>query len=282
MKINEMKRETKRRIYALALASIMFALPKTKAFADDVDMSSKVDIDKAISELIPDDTPSVKPDPKPADPVKPTDPVTPTNPSNPTEATDPSEETKATEPTNGTNNSKQNDSNSECPKGGKHVYNEVADGIRTIDGEDNKPSCTNDVTWYDVYFCEKCGYRHEEKRTKKAEGHEWDSGTKEGNKIVYHCKHKGCNETTEKTYDPTEPTKSTEPTNPSSTPTKPTEPGNVPKTGDNSIVEDVIRVALLSSAVGTALVGSTIYQFKKEEEQKKAANSYKGKYLSKR
>ena len=58
MKFNEIKRETKRRIYALALASIMVLLPKTKAYAAEVDMSTKVDIDHAISVLVPDDKPS--------------------------------------------------------------------------------------------------------------------------------------------------------------------------------------------------------------------------------
>ena len=47
-----MNKELKRKLYAIALAGIILTVPKTRAYADEID-SSPIDIDKAISELVP-------------------------------------------------------------------------------------------------------------------------------------------------------------------------------------------------------------------------------------
>lgn len=47
-----MNKEIKRKIYAIALAGIILAAPKTKAYAEEMD-TNPIDIDKAISELVP-------------------------------------------------------------------------------------------------------------------------------------------------------------------------------------------------------------------------------------
>lgn len=51
-----MNRELKRRIYALALSGIIFIIPKMKAYAEEVDTT--IDVEKAISELVPNYTES--------------------------------------------------------------------------------------------------------------------------------------------------------------------------------------------------------------------------------
>ncbi len=297
MKINEMKRETKRRIYALALASIMFVLPKTRAFAEDVDMSSKVDIDKAISELVPDDTPTVKP----AEPVKPTNPVTPTeptngteptnpvtpteptkgteptNPVNPTEPSVPAETTVPTEPTNGIDDENKNNSQKKCD----HVWG-AADDVT----DQKAPSCTTDGHYTEIFHCKKCGQEKRVSHTISAPGHKWDGGTREGNKIIYRCQNKGCYEEYVKTPDPTEPTKGTEPTTPTTpvTPTKPGKPTDVPKTGDNSMISQVLAGVVLASTAAFTLAGTAIYKVRKESEiaEPVVDDNYKGKFLSKR
>ena len=97
MKFKEIKKETKRRIYALALAAIMVVLPKTRAYAEDINMSETIDIDQAIGDLVPPDpTPTPTPEPTPAPTTEPTQPTTPTKPSEPTSPSKPTDPTVPT------------------------------------------------------------------------------------------------------------------------------------------------------------------------------------------
>ena len=274
MKFNEIKRETKRRIYALALASIMVLLPKTKAYAAEVDMSTKVDIDHAISVLVPDDKPSNN---------------------------------------NGGNNGGNNDNNNDGNNGGNNDNNngennndnndnnnDGKDDNRDNDDENKNeeekcdhsyvsvdvtnqktPSCTVAGSYDEVYQCSKCGATKTEHHSIPAPGHKWDGGTrvesKDGYDIIYHCTNKGCSSEMKthhsNTPDPTEPTK----------PHKPTNPSDNPKMGDAS---NITEWASLMAFSGTSLLAIYAnYEYRKHEKEKmlrEMSNGYEGKHLSKR
>ena len=270
MKFNEIKRETKRRIYALALASIMVLLPKTKAYAAEVDMSTKVDIDHAISVLVPDDKPSNN------------------NGGNNGGNNDNN---------NGGNNSGNNDNNNGGNNGGNNDNNNDGKDDNKDNDDENKneneeekcdhsyvsvdvtnqktPSCTVAGSYDEVYQCSKCGATKTEHHSIPAPGHKWDGGTrvesKDGYDIIYHCTNKGCS--SEKithhsnTPDPTEPTK----------PHKPTNPSDNPKMGDAS---HITEWASLMAFSGTSLLA--IYANYEYEKRKMHRERYEGKYLSKR
>ena len=312
MKFKEIKKETKRRIYALALAAIMVVLPKTRAYAEDVNISETIDIDKAIGDLVPPDptpTPTPTPEPTPAPTTEPTpaptteptpapttEPTKPTNPTKPSEPTSPSKPTDPTVPTtepthpsetptpttNNNNNNVNQNNNSKC----NHKYNDVADDVIN----QVAPSCTKGGSYDELYYCTECGETKIIHYTIEAPGHKWGPEHREnenelGYDLVRECTNKGCHEEWRiyipKT--PTEPTKATEPT-------KPTEPTNpdVPKTGDDFPLELMEAVCGIS-ALGLPIASYQLYKVLEEEKkQKKQAfatyveNEYKGKYLSKR
>ena len=247
MKFNEIKRETKRRIYALALASIMVLLPKTKAYAAEVDMSTKVDIDHAISVLVPDDKPSNN---------------------------------------NGGNNGGNNDNNNDGKDDNKDNDDENKNeeekcdhSYVSVDVTNQKtPSCTVAGSYDEAYQCSKCGATKTEHNSIPAPGHKWDGGTrvesKDGYDIIYHCTNKGCSSEMKKhhpnTPDPTEPTK----------PHKPTDPSDNPKMGDAS---NITEWASLMAFSGTSLLAiSANYLYEKRKMRREMSNGYEGKYLSKR
>ena len=274
MKFNEIKRETKRRIYALALASIMVLLPKTKAYAAEVDMSTKVDIDHAISVLVPDDKPSNN---------------NGGNNSGNNDNNNGWNNSGNNDNNNGGNNSGNNDNNNDGNNSGNNDNNndeneeEKCDhSYVSVDVTNQKtPSCTVAGSYDEVYQCSKCGATKTEHHTIPAPGHKWDGGTrvetKDGYDIIYHCTNKGCS-SEKKTHhsntpDPTEPTK----------PHKPTNPSDNPKMGDAS---HITEWASLMAFSGTSLLA--IYannEYKKHEKEKmlrEMSNGYEGKYLSKR
>lgn len=285
MKFKEIKKETKRRIYALALAAIMVVLPKTRAYAEDINMSETIDIDQAIGDLVPPDpTPEPTPAPtteptKPTNPTKPSEPTSPSKPTDPTvpttEPTHPSETTTPTKPTTNNNNGNQNN-NSKC----NHKYNDVADDVIN----QVAPSCTKGGSYDELYYCTECGETKIIHYTIEAPGHKWGPEHREnenelGYDLVRECTNKGCHEEWRiyipKT--PTEPTKPTEPTNP-----------DVPKTGDDFPLELMEAVCGIS-ALGLPIASYQLYKVLEEEKkQKKQAsatyveNEYKGKYLIKR
>ncbi len=291
MKFKEIKKETKRRIYALALAAIMVVLPKTRAYAEDINMSETIDIDQAIGDLVPPDpTPTPTPEPTPAPTTEPTKPTNPTKPSEPTspskptdptvpttEPTHPSETTTPTKPTTNNNNNNGNqNNNSKC----NHKYNDVADDVIN----QVAPSCTKGGSYDELYYCTECGETKIIHYTIEAPGHKWGPEHREnenelGYDLVRECTNKGCHEEWRiyipKT--PTEPTKPTEPTNP-----------DVPKTGDDFPLELMEAVCGIS-ALGLPIASYQLYKVLEEEKkQKKQAsatyveNEYKGKYLIKR
>lgn len=285
MKFKEIKKETKRRIYALALAAIMVVLPKTRAYAEDINMSETIDIDQAIGDLVPPDpTPEPTPAPtteptKPTNPTKPSEPTSPSKPTDPTvpttEPTHPSETTTPTKPTTNNNNGNQNN-NSKC----NHKYNDVADDVIN----QVAPSCTKGGSYDELYYCTECGETKIIHYTIEAPGHKWGPEHREnenelGYDLVRECTNKGCHEEWRiyipKT--PTEPTKPTEPTNP-----------DVPKTGDDFPLELMEAVCGIS-ALGLPIASYQLYKVLEEEKkQKKQAsatyveNENKGKYLIKR
>ena len=170
---------------------------------------------------------------------------------------------------NNNNNDKETKNNSSNSEECKHVYTSAADDVIN----QKTPSCTESGSYDEVYYCEKCGAKEIRHYEIPAPEHKWDGGTKivtsNGYEIIYHCTNKGCDATTNKTYEntPTEPTK----------PTTPTEPGNknVPKTGDDSHIYECAGV-MVASALGIA---ATTAAYNNQEKQKQ---KYKGKYLSKR
>ena len=174
-----MNKNLKRRLYAIALAGVLLTTPKLTAYADEVDMSP-IDIDSAISELVPGYSDS-------------------NNNNN-----------------NNNNNNKETKNNGSNSVECKHVYPSVADDVIN----QKTPSCTESGSYDEVYYCEKCGTKEIRHYEIPAPGHKWDGGTKtitsNGYEITYHCTNKGCDATTKKTYEntPTEPTKPATPTEP--------------------------------------------------------------------
>lgn len=287
MKFKEIKKETKRRIYALALAAIMVVLPKTRAYAEDVNISETIDIDKAIGDLVPPDpTPAPTTEPTtPTNPTKPSEPTSPSKPTDPTvpttEPTKPAETITPTEPTkNNDNNSNNNNGNQNNNSKCNHKYNDVADDVIN----QVAPTCTTAGSYDELYYCTECGETKVIHYTIEAPGHKWGPEHREnenelGYDLVRECTNKGCHEEWRiyipKT--PTEPTKPTEPTNP-----------DVPKTGDDFPLELMEAVCGIS-ALGLPIASYQLYKVLEEEKkQKKQAsatyveNEYKGKYLIKR
>lgn len=305
-----MNKNIKRRMYALALASIMVLLPKTKGYAEDVDMSNIIDIDKAISELVPDDVPVTEPQTPETQPkeeektsglIKPEENKENTNnkpeskPENKSESKPESKseskpETSANNNVNNNNsnitnnNNANNDNNQnneisqmEC----EHTFNDVADDVIN----QVTPSCTNGGSYDEIYYCTKCGATKLVHYDVPAPGHNWgaehrENETTAGYEIVRECTNKGCNEIyKEYFHKPTEPTITpTEPTVPSPKPI----PGkqDIPKTNDSSHIE------LAGAIMGLSTLGLPIalYNLKNELEKEAIAKekSYKGKYLSKK
>ena len=260
MKFNEIKRETKRRIYALALASIMVLLPKTKAYAAEVDMSTKVDIDHAISVLVPDDKPS----------------------NNNGGKDDNKDNNNDGKDDNKDNNNDGKDDNKDNDDENKNEEEKCDHSYVSVDITNQKtPSCTVAGSYDEVYQCSKCGATKTEHHSIPAPGHKWDGGTrvesKDGYDIIYHCTNKGCSSEMKthhsNTPDPTEPTK----------PHKPTNPSDNPKMGDAS---NITEWASLMAFSGTSLLAIYAnYEYKKHEKEKmlrEMSNGYEGKYLSKR
>lgn len=258
-----MNKNIKRKIYALALASVMVLLPKTKAYANEIDMSNSIDIDKAISELVPDDVPTPT--------TKPTEPKEDNNKNNET----PSKTEEVIENNNNNNNNNNNlnpngNNNNVSQSNCNHTYSNVADDVVN----QVTPSCTKDGSYDEVYYCTSCGAKKMVHYEVSAPGHKWgkehrENETESGYYVVRECTNKGCKEI-QKVYVPKTPT---EPTVPPTTPGK----GDTPKTGDDSHIELATAVMGLS-AIGIPI---TIYQLQKElaKEDKK---NYKGKYLSKK
>lgn len=277
-----MNKNIKRRLYALALASMMVILPKTKAYANEYDLNEVIDIDKAISELVPDDTPVQEPTkPQPKEDDKKETPVEPTKPSE--SVNDNSTEDKKEEPVNGnTDNNVNNNagttnsnntngvlnnvsSQSQC----NHTYSDVADDVIN----QVTPSCTEGGSYDEVYYCTKCGASKLVHYELSAPGHKWGKEHHEnenelGYDLVRECTNKGCNEIW-KIYIPKTPTE------PTVTPTEPTKPGkqDSPKTGDDAKIE------LAAAIMGISAFGLPIasYNLKQELEKDK-----KGKYLRKK
>lgn len=255
-----MNKNIKRKIYALALASVMVLLPKTKAYANEIDMGNSIDIDKAISELVPDDvpTPTTKP-------TEPTEPKKDDNKKNETPS-----KTEEIINDNNTSTKENNSTNNVTQSNCNHTYSDVADDVIN----QVTPSCTKGGSYDEVYYCTSCGAKKIVHYEISAPGHKWGSEHKEnetesGYYVVRECTNKGCKEI-EKVYVPKTPT---EPTVPPTTPEK----QDVPKTGDDSHVELAAAIMGLS-AIGIPI---TLYELQKElaKEDKK---NYKGKYLSKK
>lgn len=295
MKFKEIKKETKRRIYALALAAIMVVLPKTRAYAEDINMSETIDIDQAIADLVPQDptpTPTPTPEPTPAPTTEPTKPAEPTTPSKPTEPSAPA--TEPTTPTetipketvnnsnnNGSNNDNENN-NSKCD----HKYNDAADDVIN----QVAPSCTTGGSYDELYYCTKCGETKIVHYTVDAPGHAWGPEHREnenelGYDLVRECTNKGCHEKW-RVYIPKTPTEPTIPNEPT-IPSRPTNP-DTPKTGDESPIE-LMEAILGISAIGLPITSYQLYKILQEEKKQKEQastnyieNEYRGKYLSKR
>ena len=248
-----MNKNLKRRLYAIALAGVLLTTPKITAYADEVDMTP-IDIDSAISELVPGYSDNNNND---------------NNNNNNDNNNANNNDNNANNNNNNNNNDKETKNNSSNSEECKHVYTSAADDVIN----QKTPSCTESGSYDEVYYCEKCGAKEIRHYEIPAPGHKWDGGTKivtsNGYEIIYHCTNKGCDATTNKTYEntPTEPTK----------PTTPTEPGNknVPKTGDDSYIYECAGV-MVASALGIA---ATTAAYNNQEKQKQ---KYKGKYLSKR
>ena len=171
-----MNKNLKRRLYAIALAGVLLTTTKITAYADEIDMTP-IDIDSAISELVPGYSDSNN-----------------NNNNNNNDNNNNDKETK---------NNSSTSTSEEC----KHVYPSVADDVIN----QKTPSCTESGSYDEVYYCEKCGTKEIRHYEIPAPEHKWDGGTKtvtpNGYEVIYHCTNKGCDATTKKTYEntPTEP-----------------------------------------------------------------------------
>ena len=280
-----MNKNLKRRLYAIALAGVLLTTPKITAYADEVDMTP-IDIDSAISELVPGYSDNNNNDNNNDNNNNNNDNNNANNNdnnnannndknvnnnanNNDNNANNNDNNANNNNNNNNNNNDKETKNNSSNSEECKHVYTSAADDVIN----QKTPSCTESGSYDEVYYCEKCGAKEIRHYEIPAPGHKWDGGTKivtsNGYEIIYHCTNKGCDATTNKTYEntPTEPTK----------PTTPTEPGNknVPKTGDDSHIYECAGV-MVASALGIA---ATTAAYNNQEKQKQ---KYKGKYLSKR
>lgn len=276
-----MNKDLKRRLYAIALAGVIFTGVKTIVKAetlDDVDMSY-VDIDDAIKNLVPDENTVIIPEnkeekkeetPKQEETTLPTEPKT-----DDVVITIIPEETKENEiPEETIEETKEN-----VEEEHKHTFSNTADDVTN----QVTPSCTKGGSYDEVYYCSCGGYKINHVEV-AAPGHKWDDGekkniTESGYEIEYHCTNKGCNETKKEYFKITpEPTKPTEP--------KPTTPGQSPKTGDES---NIALAAIMALGTGIGLFGAgyaanNMFDDKNDYKAKYsiAQKKTKGKYLSKR
>lgn len=153
-----MNKEIKRKIYAIALAGIILATPKTKAYAEEID-NSPIDIDKAISELVPG-----------------------------------YEEIDSN--TNTSNNSGNNSYNDTVNSNNQicyHLYEENPDEIINF----VSPTCEYPGMYDAVYHCVKCGYSKIERKYMNSFGHDLgeahiENETDNGYDIVRKCQNSNC------------------------------------------------------------------------------------------
>ena len=321
MKFNEIKRETKRRIYALALASIMVLLPKTKAYAAEVDMSTKVDIDHAISVLVPDDKPSNN---NGGNNGGNNDNNNGGNNSGNNDNNNGGNNGGNNDNNNGGNNGGNNDNNNGENNGGNNDNNNGENNGGNNDNnndgkddnkdnnndgkDDNKdnddenkneeekcdhsyvsvdvtnqktPSCTVAGSYDEVYQCSKCGATKTEHHSIPAPGHKWDGGTRVESKDGYDIIYHCTNKGCSSEMK-THHSNTPDPTEPTK-PHKPTNPSDNPKMGDAS---NITEWASLMAFSGTSLLAIYAnYEYKKHEKEKmlrEMSNGYEGKYLSKR
>lgn len=291
-----MNKDLKRRLYAIALAGVMFGSIKTVVNAetlDDVDMSY-VDIDAAMKDLIPDeDVPVTKPveDTKPVETVpEETKPVVDNksdvnNNSNNVSKDEAKKDDVVTAPTESVtvpedNVDSKDDSYSETTH--THRFNDVADDVIN----QVTPSCVVGGSYDEIYYCLDCNGAKIVHVDVAAPGHKWDDGekvniTEKGYEIEYHCTNKGCTETRRDYYKTNE-----EPTKPTETTPKKDYPTDVPKTGDTF---DIVLSAGLCGLSGLGLYGTGRLTSKVVADDEKYKSKYakteekkKGKYLSKR
>lgn len=252
-----MNKNLKRKLYALALSGILLVTPKVHAHAEDIDMSP-IDIDSAISDLVPDYT----------------------------EASNSNENTNVDNSNNesnevknvGTNVGNQNNTNNyvEEPTTCAHLFSDVADDVRN----QVTPSCTTGGSYDEVFNCVKCGAEKIVHHEVAAPGHAWgepkiENQTSTGYDSVRECTNKGCHERITTHVDiitPTEPT----------IPTIPTEPGTNPKTGDNSNLGLALAAFIASDLGLVGVTGYSLYEKMRESlEQPNTKKNKGGKYLSK-
>lgn len=176
-----MNKNLKRRLYAIALAGVLLTTPKITSYADEADMTP-IDIDSAISELVPEYSDS-------------------NNNNN-----------------NNNNNDKETKNNSSNSEECKHVYPSIADDVIN----QVTPSCTTGGSYDEVYYCIKCGANQIKHFEISAPGHKWgepkiENETSTGYDSVRECTNKGCHEKITTHVDiitPTEPSIPTTPTEP--------------------------------------------------------------------
>lgn len=275
-----MNKDLKRRLYAIALAGIMFTGVKTTVKAEtleDVDMSY-VDIDEAIKNLVPDENiviPEKKEEAPKQEENKDETPKEEEKQDNVTIIITPeetkAEEIKETEPTKETPQEEH-----------QHSFSSVADDVIN----QVTPSCTKGGSYDEVYYC-SCGGSKTVHIEVAAPGHKWDSGekkniTESGYEIEYHCTNKGCFETKKEYYK----TNTEEPTTPTIKPTEPKEttPSVAPKTGDdtNLALLGAITTATGLGLFGTGYIANKVFEDKQKYQAKYTQGQTKGKYLSKR
>ena len=153
-----MNKEIKRKIYAIALAGIIIATPKTRGYAEEID-NSPIDIDKAISELVPG-----------------------------------YEEINSN--TNTSNNSGNNSYNDTVNSNNQicyHLYEENPDEIINF----VSPTCEYPGIYDAVYHCVKCGYSKIEREYMNSFGHDLgeahiENETDNGYDIVRKCQNPNC------------------------------------------------------------------------------------------
>lgn len=277
-----MKKDLKRKLYALALAGLIMSGVNTRVFAeslDDVDMTP-IDIEEAIIDLVPQkkdnsncgnnnsSTGNNNNDNNNSNTGNNSN-----NNNNVSNSTDDSiKDNNSNINTGNTNNHSYSGNGESTNNHVNHNYGSEPDDVIN----QKAPTCSTAGSYSEVYYCKDCGEAHIVDVVVDAPGHKWVNDGKRVNEtsngyyVINYCEHKGCNEKREVYVEKVTPTEPTKP----SIPSKPVTPSEIPKTSDDSKI-GLASCAFLGSAAGLAGIA---YLSNKDNSDKK----YKGKYLSRK
>ena len=259
-----MKKDLKRRLYALALSGVIMSNCNVIANSEsleDVDMTP-IDINEAIIDLIPveeNTNENSSTNDNSSNEVPAND--TPTNnvPNNASEEQVPNFVINEV-PTNSIPNN-----TNDATTAHEHRYGEASDVINQV-----APTCVQGGSYDEVYYCLDCGNVKAGHIDVPAPGHKWSEPEKinevsNGYDVLQYCTNKGCSEKNVYHVDIEVPTETLQ-----TLPTRPVDPNSNPKTADKSMV-DLAFYTLFGSGIGLAGIG---YTMRKNKNKKKPEGKY--------